>query len=474
MGAWLSVLTAISVVSSDVGLHHRRQRHRRARVDLRLELGSGQRFRPASPAIYGTRGSASAANRPGARGYHHLFYEPSGTLWLFGGHGFDSTGATDELNDLWKYNTASHEWTWVSGSNLASGLGTYGTKGTAAPANVPGARDSCGSWRDSSGRLWIFGGFGYDATGTDDSTLNDLWMFNPATNQWAWMSGSMNADQTGIYGTKGTADPANVPGARYRPASWLGSDGDLWLFGGYGRDAIGQVGELNDLWKFDPATLEWTWVSGSEVRDQPGVYGTKGTAAPANVPGARDASVSWLDAAGKVWLFGGEGHGAAVLIGQLNDLWKYDPATNQWTWISGDNTVDHAGVFGTMGTAAASNNPGGNRGAAGWVDPTGKLWLFGGTGYDAVGTLGMLNDLWKFDPGDGAMDVDRGQQDVQPPGHLRGPGQAVSVQQSRRPGPLRHLDQCERRIVALRRGRIRFRRPEELYQRHVEVRPIGS
>ena len=224
-------------------------------------------------------------------------------------------------------------------------------------------------------------------------------MFNPSTNQWTWMSGSMNADQTGIYGTKGTAAPANVPGARYRPVTWLGSDAHLWLFGGYGRDGTGHVGELNDLWKFNPATLEWTWVSGSDIRDQAGTYGTKGAAAPANVPGARDASTSWLDATGRFWLFGGEGYGVSALgKGQLNDLWMYDPATNQWTWVSGDNTVDHVGVFGTQGTASASNNPGGIHGATGWIDPTGKLWLFGGTGHDAVGTLGMLNDLWKYDP----------------------------------------------------------------------------
>ncbi len=305
-GPWLSVLTAVSLVSLMSGciIEDNGTDEPESTYGWSWEAGSDT---VGQSGVYGTKGAASASNRPGARGYHDLFYDPSGTLWLFGGHGFDSTGNTDELNDLWKYNTASHEWTWISGSNLASGLGTYGVLGTAAPANVPGARDSCGSWRDSSGRLWIFGGFGYDATDTDDSTLNDLWMFNPATNQWAWMSGSMNADQTGIYGTKGTAAPANVPGARYRPVSWLGSDGELWLFGGYGRDATGHVGELNDLWKFDTATLEWTWVSGSEVRNQTGTYGTKGTAAPANVPGARDASTSWLDATGKFWLLGGEG-----------------------------------------------------------------------------------------------------------------------------------------------------------------------
>ena len=141
-GAGLAVLTAISLVSlmSACIIEDKDTDEPESTYGWSWEAGSDT---VGQSGIYGTKGAASAANRPGARGYHHVFYEPSGTLWLFGGHGFDSTGATDELNDLWKYNTASHEWTWVSGSNLASGLGTYGVRGTAAPANVPGARDSC-------------------------------------------------------------------------------------------------------------------------------------------------------------------------------------------------------------------------------------------------------------------------------------------------------------------------------------------
>lgn len=394
-GSWLSVLIAFSLVSLISACILSEKDEPESTYGWSWESGSDS---VGQSGVYGTKGTASLSNIPGARGYHHVWLDPSGTLWLFGGHGFDSTGTSDELNDMWKYNSATLEWTWVSGSNLAGATGSYGVRGTASPTNVPGARDSCGSWRDLSGRLWVFGGFGYDSTGTDDSTLNDLWMFDPAATEWTWVSGSLTAGQAGVYGTKGTAAPSNVPGARYRPVSWLGSDGKLWLFGGFGEDAVGQIGDLNDLWQFDPTTLEWTWVSGSEVRAQPGIYGTKGTAAPANVPGARDASAAWQDATGKFWLFGGEGHDAADIFGQLNDLWMYDPATGQWTWVSGNNIVDQLGVYGTKDTASSSNIPGGNHGATTWRDSAGKFWLFGGTGYSSSGSVGMLNDLWKYDP----------------------------------------------------------------------------
>ena len=36
--------------------------------------------------------------------------------------------------------SGTNEWTWVSGSKTAAQAGNYGTKGTAASTNVPGAR----------------------------------------------------------------------------------------------------------------------------------------------------------------------------------------------------------------------------------------------------------------------------------------------------------------------------------------------
>ena len=282
-------------------------------------------------------------------------------------------------------------WTWVSGSNTYLQKGIYGTKGTAASSNIPGARNSAVSWLDSSGKLWLFGGDGYDSTGTNGA-LNDLWKYDPTTDEWTWVSGSNTVDQTGIYGTKGTAAPSNLPGARGYAVSWIDSSGNLWLFGGQEWLA----GYINDLWKYDPTANEWTWVSGSSTGYQAGIYGTKGTAASSNIPGARVSAVSWLDSSSKLWLFGGSGHDSAADFGILNDLWKYDPITNEWTWVSGSNIRNQAGIPGTKGTAASSNIPGARNVLVSWLDSSGKLWLFGGDGYDSAGNQGLLNDLWQY------------------------------------------------------------------------------
>src|SRR5712692_9429548 len=217
--------------------------------------------------------------------------------------------------------------------------------------------------------------------------------------QWTWMSGSSAGDQGGVYGTKGVAAAANVPGSRNGATTWADGSGNLWLFGGGGY-AGATTGYMNDLWKYNIASGQWTWVSGSNVASpaQVGVYGTKGTAAAANVPGARYSAVGWIDATNNVLgLFGGYGHSTGSLFGDRNDLWKYSISNNQWTWVSGGNSVVEPGVYGTKGVAAAANVPGSRERAIGWKDGAGNLWVFGGNGQDATGVYGELNDLWKFD-----------------------------------------------------------------------------
>jgi N-acetylneuraminic acid mutarotase len=351
--------------------------------------GSNTIFQP--DINYGTKGVPDPFNLPGPREEAVSWLDSSGNFWLFGGNGLDSAYEWGWLNDLWKFDPTTLEWTWISGSDFGWQWGNYGTRGIPDPSNVPGGRKGAVSWIDSSGNLWLFGGEGNDSTGVSGGDLNDLWKYNPTTHEWTWVSGSNVSRQNGTYGTKGTADPSNVPGARYSPVSWTDSSGKLWLFGGEGLNSAGNGAWLNDLWKFDPTTLEWTWVSGSDTTWLEGIYGIKGIAAPSNVPRGRDFAVSWIDSSGKLWLFGGQGFTQPW----LNDLWKFDPATLEWTWVSGSNTGNQESVYGTKGTAASSNVPGGRWWAVSWKDSGDKLWLFGGEAYFSANP-GLLNDLWRY------------------------------------------------------------------------------
>jgi N-acetylneuraminic acid mutarotase len=349
----------------------------------------------AQAGVYGTKGTASSSNVPGARGYALSWFDSSGKLWLFGGHAYDSAGISNEINDMWKYNPTTLEWTWVSGSNTINQTGSYGTRGTADASNVPGGRYGAISWLDSSGKLWLFGGWGLDSAGASGD-LNDLWKFDPTTLEWTWVSGSDTALQAGVYGTQGTADPSNFPGARDKPTSWLDSSGKLWLFGGVGYDLAGNLGQLSDLWTYNPTTFQWTWVSGSNTINQSGIYGTQGTASPSNAPGGNCGAIPWLDSNGKLWLFGGSGYDSSGNLGALNDLWKYDPTTHEWTWVDGSKTANQLGDYGTRGRRVLSNAPGGREDSVSWLDSSGKLWFFGGRGFASRGAENYLNDLWSY------------------------------------------------------------------------------
>ncbi|MGB7580836.1 MAG: hypothetical protein WBL85_00110 [Sedimentisphaerales bacterium] len=270
--------------------------------------------------VYGTMGVANSNNTPGARGSSATWADSNGTLWLFGGYGYGSSGSVGALNDLWKYRGS--KWIWVNGSKSISHKGAYGTEGVADANNVPGARYGTVLWMDIKGNLWVYGGYGYDSRG-NGGYLSDSWKFDVDSNEWTWVSGSnrVNQHSAGVYGTQGEPNANNVPGDRMGAASWRDNYGYLWLFGGMGYDSGGTYGLLNDLWKFNDSV--WEWVKGSDTVSESGTYGTQGIANSDNTPGARGYSVSCMDTSGNLWLFGGYGYDYLSNDGNLNDLWKF-------------------------------------------------------------------------------------------------------------------------------------------------------
>jgi hypothetical protein len=70
-----------------------------------------------------------------------------------------------------------------------------------------------------------------------------------------------------------------------------------------------------------------------------------------------------------------------VLIQEFKRYLEYDPSTNKWTWIKGDDDIELTGVYGTKGIPAATNKPGARYVSSSWTDHNGNLWLFGGYGY---------------------------------------------------------------------------------------------
>ncbi|HKJ30832.1 MAG TPA: LamG-like jellyroll fold domain-containing protein [Balneolales bacterium] len=345
---------------------------------------------------YGTKGVASVSNEPRAREKAMTWSGPDGNLWMFGGYFNDNSYITyGYMNDLWKYNPDTDEWTWVSGSDAVKwhgSSGNYGTRGVEAASNMPSARESSTAWVGPNGNLWLMGGQGIDSNG-NGGLLNDLWRYNPQNNEWTWISGSNTKYPMGNYGTKGVASYSNMPGNRKAAFSWTGPNGKLWLMGGDEYNSSGDDWILNDLWCYDVSSGQWTWVSGTNLKNQAGDFGTKGVSDSNNMPSARYSAVSWVGPEGDLWLMGGAGLDASDTYGQLNDLWKYDIDSGEWTWMSGSNATNQSDNYGTKGVIASSNVPGARYDAMGWTGPDGMLWLM--RGFEGVG---YPSDLWKYNP----------------------------------------------------------------------------
>ena len=343
---------------------------------------------------YGTKFGFLPGNVPGARYGAVTWTDSSGNFWLFGGNGV-AAGIESYLNDLWEWDGT--QWSWRSGANATDQIGVYGT----GSGFVPGARIGAVGWKDSSGNLWLFGGYGFDSLSTDDpGPLNDLWEYSPSTKEWSFISGSEFINGTGTYGTKGSGNSNNVPGSRYYASASTDASGNFWLFGGYGFDSQGNEGSLNDLWEYSATLSEWIWISGADTQGQVPNYGTQGSGSSSTVPGARQGLVSWMDSSNNFWLFGGLGIGSVVdsnpVYGALNDTWEYMPSTLQWVWqgpLGSNLGPDQPGNYVAIGQAGT---PGGRSWPTGWLDTSGNFWLFGGQeAFDGDG----LNDLWLYSNG---------------------------------------------------------------------------
>jgi hypothetical protein len=367
---------------------------------------------------------------PGSRwGSSSWTDKTTGQLFLFGGQGVDSTGGQSLLNDVWECTpgasvdstgagTASCPWVLVSGPITGNTTGAYGTQNS--PGGTPGGRWAAATTTDASGNFWLFGGQGVDSAGTI-GFLNDLWMYNPGSNQWTWMGPSTSnvANQNGSYGTINTPTGTTAPGGRQNAVLWADSHGNLWLFGGSGLDSVGTGNAgpppagaiLNDLWEFNITTKQWVWVSGNNLANQTGTYGTQAisnssTPSTGAVPGSRWGSVGWIDANNNLWFFGGWGYGTTTTdpTGFMSDIWEYQQSTQQWLWWKGISNADQNSQIPQVaqgGLPFVNTIVGARRGVALWQqDSNGYVWMFGGEGYDTSqgAPPGYLDDLWTYLP----------------------------------------------------------------------------
>lgn len=407
-----------------------------------------------NPGNFGVQGTPSPTNYPPGLYEACSWTDTDGNFWLFGGGKLSQA-----YNTMWKFDIALKQWVWKKGTSSPGASGVYGVNGVPAPGNTPGGRAwGVSTWTDLQGNFWLFGGYGQDGAGSY-ARYNDLWRFNPQTEEWTWMAGSSTANAPAVFGTMGVPSVNNMPQSlTENHFCWVDKGNNLWLYGG-------DVGSLSNdnMWKYSISTNEWTWVSGNGVSGaiSPIVYGPLGVEGASYSPGSRYGYTSFIDPDGFLYLFGaGENYssfrndvwrynplnskwafwggtnlsnnggsniatcdtlnnfpraalemratwpdscgfwvfgGYDYLQGEcLNNLWYFNSESKEFTWASGNNVVNDPGKYGIKNVSASSNFPPARNGAVTWNDKSGNLWMFGGELDFSLGQC--YNDLWMYTP----------------------------------------------------------------------------
>lgn len=349
-----------------------------------------------APARFGTQGIPDVQNCPPS------VYEPcdwqdkDGNFWIFGGyhHGPHTDSTAGNHNTLWKYSPADNTWTWVKGPGHANGNAVWGILRTPAQSNIPAARGwGTLSWTGKDGKFWLYSG---------SAGYNDLWRYDPGSNEWTWMHGDSIRHAYGtrpVHGILGVASPLNTPGTRDETsASWTDKEGNLWLFGGRGFESIHGSGVYNDLWKFDTSINQWIWMHGPNHADDRGHYGIKGLPSLLNRPSSRQAYAKWKDSEGNLYLFGGFTFvfGLGCNLQGHNDVWKFDLRLKNWIWIDGDSTINSAGNYSAVCSANSSYPRNSMENRATCFDRFNNAFMFGNLGVTCNNYTNSSNELWHF------------------------------------------------------------------------------
>lgn len=295
----------------------------------------------------------------------------------------------------WRHEGGAHD--IDLGTNVSA---VYGNRGSVSGLTHPGSRFGSFSWTGRDGLLHLFGGTGIWSRVISAATVKggvraDHWVFDPNSQLWSWQSGQSSGNPFPRFSTPGLS-PNNFPGARSSGVSWVDGNGDFWMFGGVYSDLLSLVVYHNDLWRFVPRLKAWEQVRASSLPS----FGQKGIPSPTNQPPARSDACGWTDPEGNLWLFGGTTDtsidGGLGTSDCWNDLWKFDIATRQWTWVSGSSRQS------TQSQITAPATPGSREVPAIWPDPeTGDVLLYGGHGVRAEGAEMIspdqpLSDLWRW------------------------------------------------------------------------------
>ncbi len=239
---------------------------------------------------------------------------------------------------------------------------------SASAANIPGGRDAAVYWATPDGKFCLFGGNGVDSAG-NFGYLNDLWQFDPAKNEWTWMSGSRSLSCSPL--PVSSQEICSAYSAAPAPRGWLPQPmcreaGISQLVGSTPTVVCGSMAAKGSMmlprrgpWGIYGNSILgsalWTWVAmGARQSTRSPSSARLEKRHPQAIPGAVTVQPAGPTKGGSYGF--SVGRLKTKPDSQPNDLWSFDPNTREWTWMGGNSpgpdciSTGICGDFGVYGT----------------------------------------------------------------------------------------------------------------------------
>jgi len=284
---------------------------------------------------------------PVRRYYHSASLATPQAAVIFGGVTFNGT-STYDVGDTWILNIPTWQWKEVVSTTRPVARGYHTT------VSVPDG-------------VLLFGGRTEQL-----QAFNDLWKFNPSTENWSYIA----------------PNPTDYPpGGRFWHACAM-EGGNMYMFGGFTWE---HADVTNELWSYSVSDNRWTiLVPNGDI----------------NSPRPRHGHTLVATSKNTLLLFGGRNNGRPELI-TFNDLWEYNITSARWVQlkVQGDPASPPARCAQTataISTAA-----------------TDEMVIFGGMALQAPSDA-YYNDVWKYSRTTNSWQI------LQPDNSQYGPGRLAA------------------------------------------------
>lgn len=253
--------------------------------------------------VYSSGNWQSLPATPGAIRSTALAYSPDDSkILMYGGR--SSSG--NLVNDLWIYDLTTGSWSKKTGWKCVP--------------SCPAARSVHSMVYDDNKNLFVVFG-GYLLSGHTFET-NETWTYNLATNTWTKLD----------FGSQKLPAPRHWGSLEYHPVQKVS-----YMFGGHYNNGGCPTDKMyNDVWKLDITGSNPRWTNMNPASDPN--YGK---------PAPRQSDWFYNKSDRNLYVFGGKqelGPAPGTECGSddretfYNDIWKYDPTSNQWTRIQSGKT----------------------------------------------------------------------------------------------------------------------------------------